>query len=172
MDPQKVNPVIRWCYLVRCFKKKSLDEPEESSKFMQLYGILGSTHTYTAAVAGDLLLTILTGGNLVTLPKDMDQAAKMLNMRIKIDVWSKGLSNARREDIREKLAELFCQLPARRVWLYLKRTRLMLRVGAKNWTDQSFNPTKLKKWRKGEDAEDHIVEGKFPISRGILRAFI
>ena len=168
-EGQPGDPLV---LLGQMLKQKFPNEPDDSSEFMQLYGILGSTHTYTVAIAGDLLLTILTGGNLITLPKDMDQAAKMLNMRIKIDVWSKGLSNARREDIREKLAELFCQLPARRVWLYLKRTRLMLRVGARNWTDQSFNPTKFKKWRKGEDAEDHIIEGKFLISRGILRAFI
>ena len=92
----------------------------------------------------------------------MDQAGKMLKMRIKIDVWSQGLSNDQRENIRKNLGELFVQLPARRVWLYLKSVRLMLRIGPKNWTAQSFDQSQIQKWRKGENAEDHIVEGRFP----------
>lgn len=49
----------------------------------------------------------------------------MVNMRIKIDVWSQRLEESKREDIREKLRDIFCQLPARRLWYYLKRLRLM-----------------------------------------------
>jgi hypothetical protein len=59
------------------------------------------------------------------MPKDMEQARRMLNMRIKIDVWSKGLNESIREEIREHLRDLFCQLPARRVWYYLKHIRHM-----------------------------------------------
>lgn len=58
--------------------------------------------------------------------KDMDQARRMVNMRIKIDVWSQGLEESKRQDIREKLQDLFCQLPARRLWYYLKQLRMML----------------------------------------------
>lgn len=47
-------------------------------------------------------------------------------MRIKIDVWSKGLEESEREDICEKLRDLFCQLQTRRLWFYLKRLRPML----------------------------------------------
>ena len=61
----------------------------------------------------------------------MDQASKMLNMRIQIDVWSKGLGEDMREEIRENLRGLFCQLPARRVWIYLKLIRLVLLNGKK-----------------------------------------
>jgi hypothetical protein len=50
----------------------------------------------------------------------MDQARKMLNMRIKIDVFTKRLDERFREGVREDLRELFCQLPPQRVWLYLK----------------------------------------------------
>jgi len=46
--------------------------------------------------------------------KDMDQSAKMLKLRIKIDVWSKGIDESIREEIRNHLRDLFCQLPARR----------------------------------------------------------
>ena len=59
------------------------------------------------------------------MPKDIEQARRMLNMRIKIDVWSKELNESIREEIREHLRDLFCQLPARRVWYYLKRIRHM-----------------------------------------------
>jgi hypothetical protein len=50
----------------------------------------------------------------------MEQARRMLNMRIKIDVFTKGLDEDFREGVRENLEELFCQLPPRRVWQYLK----------------------------------------------------
>lgn len=63
------------------------------------------------------------------IPKDLDQSAKMLNMRIKIDVWTQGLDESFREKVRENLRDLFCQLPARRVWYYLKRIRYMLLKG-------------------------------------------
>lgn len=61
--------------------------------------------------------------------KDMDQAAKMLNLRIKIDVWTRGLDEKFREKVRENLRVLFCQFPAQRVWFYLKRIRHMLLKG-------------------------------------------
>ena len=92
----------------------------------------------------------------------MDQAAKMLNMRIKIDVWSQGLSNGQRNDIREKLGTLFCQLPARRVWLYLKRVRFMLGRGENREADQTFDVSRLEPYRRGKEAEDVIVDGRSP----------
>lgn len=49
----------------------------------------------------------------------------MLNMRIKIDVFTKGLEEDFREGVRENLRELFCQLPPQRVWFYLKHVRNM-----------------------------------------------
>ena len=47
----------------------------------------------------------------------------MLNMRIKLDLWSRGLQESLRNDIRENLRAIFCQLPAHRVWFYLKYVR-------------------------------------------------
>ena len=47
----------------------------------------------------------------------------MLNMRIKIDVWSKGLDERLGHQIRENLGDMFRQLLPRRVWYYLKRVR-------------------------------------------------
>lgn len=56
----------------------------------------------------------------------MEQARKMLNMRIKVDVWSKGLDEDFRESIRDNVRDLFCQLPVRRVWYYLKLVQHMI----------------------------------------------
>jgi hypothetical protein len=60
----------------------------------------------------------------------MDQASRMLNMRIKADVWTQGVAENIREEIREHVRDLFCQrtLP-RRVWLYLKQIRHMKLAG-------------------------------------------
>jgi hypothetical protein len=59
------------------------------------------------------------------MPKDMEQARRMLNMRIKVEVWSQGLDENFREGIRRNVRDLFCQLPVRRVWFYLKLVRQM-----------------------------------------------
>ena len=88
----------------------------------------------------------------------MDQVGRMLNMRIKIDVWSKGLREIIREDIRTKLRELFCQLPARRFWFYLKAVRNMLLKGKKaDRALESLEGSDL----KVDGAEDVIVNGKY-----------
>ena len=56
----------------------------------------------------------------------MDQANKMRFLRIKIDVCTKGFPEQTRDDIRSNLRELFCrEIPARRLWFYLKSTRSM-----------------------------------------------
>ena len=55
------------------------------------------------------------------MPKDMEQARRMLNMRIKVHVWSKSLDENFREGIRKNVRDLFCQLPVRRVGFYLKQ---------------------------------------------------
>ena len=86
------------------------------------------------------------------MPKDLDQSAKMLKMRIKIDVWTQGHDESFREKVRENLRELFCQLPARRVWYYLKRIRYMHqvhgRVGSPSALESSI-----------DEVEDVIVQG-------------
>jgi hypothetical protein len=89
------------------------------------------------------------------VPKDMDQGAKMLNMRIKIDVWTQGLDESFREKVRENLRDLFCQLPARRVWFYLKNLRHMLLKG--NGTVGS----QLDSDHLMGEPEDVIVNGKY-----------
>ncbi|OBT69547.1 hypothetical protein VE03_01179 [Pseudogymnoascus sp. 23342-1-I1] len=80
--------------------------PEERTEPMQLYMRLG--------------------GSYATLMKDLEQSRNMLNMRIKFDVWSTGLDEGLREDIRENIQRIFSQLPVRRVWYYLKQVRNMV----------------------------------------------
>jgi|SRR6266487_5675840 len=92
------------------------------------------------------------------MPKDLDQSAKMLNMRIKIDVWSKGLDEDIREEIRVHLQDLFCQLPSRRVWYYLKRIRYMGINGTK--VGEEFN-LQLDADHLMDGPEDIIVKGKY-----------
>lgn len=54
----------------------------------------------------------------------MIQSARMLKLRIKIDVWSRGVDENLRHSNREYLIEQYLMLPRRRFWLYLKRCRL------------------------------------------------
>lgn len=109
--------------------EKSL--PKEPSETMKLYMKLG--------------------GSGKTMFKDVDQSAKMLNLRIKIDVWSKGIDESIREEIRNHLRDLFCQLPARRVWFYLKRIRY-LELNERRPDDINFHLEDLM-----DGAEDVIV---------------
>ena len=96
------------------------------------------------------------------IPKDLDQAAKMLNMRIKIDVWTQGLDETFREKVRENLRDLFCQLPPRRVWYYHKRIRHMLLKGDGTVRSQ------LDSDRLISGAEDVIVNGKYHLRNPAL----
>ena len=90
------------------------------------------------------------------MPTDMDQAAKMVKMRIKIDVWSKGLDEGVREKIRENLMDLFFQLPARRVWYYLKHIRHM-HARSDRLLGTQFNLENV-----ADGPEDAIANGKYP----------
>ncbi|KAL9100393.1 MAG: hypothetical protein Q9163_004236 [Psora crenata] len=96
------------------------------------------------------------------MPMDMDQAAKMLNMRIKIDVWSQGIDERIRINIREQLGVLFCQLPPRRVWFYVKRVRHMLLRSRE--PDERHGP-QLDMDNLMNGAEDIIANGKKDLCR-------
>jgi hypothetical protein len=91
----------------------------------------------------------------MTMPKDMDQAGRMLKMRIKIDVWSQGLDESFRAKIREHLQDLYCQLPARRVWYYLKHFRNMSLGGHGAHGMVESQPDNI------DGPEDVIVNGKY-----------
>ncbi|KAG6015479.1 hypothetical protein E4U43_005246 [Claviceps pusilla] len=83
---------------------ENIPDGNDATPFMQVYQMLG--------------------GSKETLVKDMDQAARMFNLRIKIDVWSRGIDEQVRQRNRDALIEHFLTMPRRRVWLYLKRWKL------------------------------------------------
>ncbi|KAG6062583.1 hypothetical protein E4U32_002145 [Claviceps aff. humidiphila group G2b] len=83
---------------------RHIPDADDASPFMQVYQILG--------------------GSKETLQEDLIQSARMLKLRIKIDVWSRGVDEELRHSNREYLIEQYLMLPRRRFWLYLKRHRL------------------------------------------------
>jgi hypothetical protein len=111
-------------------------------------------------------MLIFKGGSGATMLKDMDQASRMLNMRIKIDVWSNGLDENFREIIRENLRDLFCELPARRVLYYLKHLRHLQLKGFRPNGDQG---SRLDIEDLMDGPEDVLVRGKFSIMLEIAR---
>ena len=89
--------------------------------------------------------------------KDLEQRRRMQNMRIKVDVWSKGLEESLRKSIRENVRDLFCQLPVRRVWCYLKLVQHMILKdpGADELENVGFDDGKSL-----DGPEDIIAKGK------------
>jgi hypothetical protein len=84
----------------------------------------------------------------------MDQVSKMRFLRIKIDVATQGFREATREKVRENLRDIFCQLPARRLWLYLKQLRIMS-LGSPETLSEMLTSGDLM-----DGPEDVIVKGK------------
>lgn len=92
------------------------------------------------------------GGSRDTIFKDMDQVRKMRFLRIKIDVATQSLPEATREKVRENLRDIFCQLPLRRLWMYLKSLRLMS-LGSPGTLDDTLAVEDM------DGPEDVIVKG-------------
>ncbi len=88
----------------------------------------------------------------------------MLNMRIKIDVYTQGLQEDIREGVREKLRELFCQLPPRRIWFYLKQVRYML-LRDRSTGPKDKNATALEDGLIMDGPEDSIARGSISFPR-------
>ena len=58
----------------------------------------------------------------------MDQARRMLNLVIKVDVAIKHLSPKAKAEVRYNRQELLISLPVQRVWLFLKNIRNIRRL--------------------------------------------
>lgn len=63
------------------------------------------------------------GGSVNTFPVDMNQARLMWKLRVKIDVWSKGIDESLRQRNRLLLIESYLRLPPHRVWIFVKYMR-------------------------------------------------
>ncbi|KAI0165415.1 hypothetical protein GGR52DRAFT_558618 [Hypoxylon sp. FL1284] len=96
---------------------------------MQVVSHMIENNTNRAANSGIGFMYIYEclGGSAKTLLKDLEQAQRMLTLRIKIDVWSKGIPEPIREQARIWLGDIYVEgCPSRRILLYLKRIRAMI----------------------------------------------
>lgn len=94
------------------------------------------------------------GGDYSTMITDLDQVRRMRFLRIKIDVVSRGVREAESNRVREHLKDLFCQLPARRVWWYLNTLRAMS-LASPETLEEKFTDQDIL-----DGPEDVIVKGK------------
>ena len=61
-----------------------------------------------------------------TMKEDTTQAQRMWMLRVKIDVWSKGIDESIRVRNRKLLIDAYLRLPSRRVWLFVKYARFTM----------------------------------------------
>jgi hypothetical protein len=84
---------------------------------------------------------------------DLEQVTKMRFLRIKVDVATQGLTEARRNTVREHLRDLYCNtIPIQRLWLYLKTQRDIALQSAETY---SLYPETF-----GDGPEDVLVKAK------------
>jgi hypothetical protein len=94
---------------------KGEEDPMQRTEFMQFYVKLG-------------------GNPFITLPEDLDQAARMWKLRVKIDVWSAGVAEPIRQRNRNLLEEAYRRLPPARFMVYAKfwRAKMLFRLGSED----------------------------------------
>lgn len=90
----------------------------------------------------------------------MRQVYLMMKLRIKIDVWSKGLDEALRERNRNLLMDAYTRLPPHRFWLYTKHWRdtILRRPGDRRIAGHAV-PQNV----NDERPEDVIAKGKWTL---------
>ncbi|KAI1815278.1 hypothetical protein GGS20DRAFT_584639 [Poronia punctata] len=66
--------------------------------------------------------------SVTSLEEDLEQADRMLNLRIKIDVWSQGVPYNIRHQARRWLVDAYLRCHSRRVLFFVKRLRFMLQT--------------------------------------------
>ncbi|PKK42865.1 hypothetical protein CI102_13385 [Trichoderma harzianum] len=88
------------------------------------------------------LFELVSGGSKQTIIKDLRQVYLMMRLRIKIDVWSKGLDETLRERNRNLLMDAYTRLPSHRFWLYTKHWRdtIVRRPVCSLWSEASYIP--------------------------------
>ncbi|KAL9110639.1 MAG: hypothetical protein Q9227_004816 [Pyrenula ochraceoflavens] len=122
---------------------KSLDPRQEKSK--EFRGKLENEleKAFRLSPKGPATPYIKLGGSGKEFLYDTDQAQKMLNLRIKIDVWSEELRLGKdaREKARMNLTDFYCrEIPTRRILFYCKPIRChKLRNGEKDRSN-ALNP--------------------------------
>ncbi|KAI1773333.1 hypothetical protein F4818DRAFT_423952 [Hypoxylon cercidicola] len=119
--------------------------------------VVGTSNKETPSTTDGLMRSYrCLGGSKETIVKDLEQAQRMLTLRIKIDVWSKGIPEYIRAQAREWLIKSYLEgCPPRRVLHYLKRVRLMVLYHDKE--GHLSKATEVDHW-KIEGAEDVVAE--------------
>ncbi|KAI1759861.1 hypothetical protein GGR53DRAFT_523522 [Hypoxylon sp. FL1150] len=98
----------------------------------------------------------IVSGSRRTIARDLEQAQRMLTLRIKIEVWSKGIPEHIRAQARKWLIESYLEgCPSRTVLHYLKRVRLMILYHDKE--GRSMKGTEIDN-SKVEGGEDVVAE--------------
>jgi hypothetical protein len=92
----------------------------------------------------------------------MRQAALMWKLRVKIDVWSKGLDEPLRQRNRELLIEAYLRLPPRRVWHFVKHIRFAFLTQKAGLTGKNEPYDLVDSFL--QVPEDIIAQGKYLIS--------
>jgi hypothetical protein len=82
----------------------------------------------------------------------------MWKLRVKIDVWSKGLDETLRQRNRDLLIEDYLRLPPRRVWHFLKHIRLAFLRQNTRFKEESDPYNLVDSFVQGP--EDAIAQGK------------
>jgi hypothetical protein len=140
--------------------------PEQPTEFMQLQLKLGEIPLYDGRA--QIVDVRSTGGTRAGIFKDFDQARIMLNLRIKIDVWSKRVDERIRQQARDNLIDLYCELPPQRIWLYLKHIRhMLLRPRRDHPSPPMSNPPGITNGIQQDDAEEFVEGPEDVIAKGI-----
>jgi hypothetical protein len=92
----------------------------------------------------------------------MNQAALMWKLRVKIDVWSKGLDETLRQRNRDLLVEDYLRLPPRRVWHFVKHIRLAFLRQKTGLKEENETCDLVDSFAQGP--EDTIAQGKCLVS--------
>lgn len=107
------------------------------------------------------------GGTLRNVVIDMEQAERMAKFRVKIDVWSQGVSEDIRSRNRSIVDAMLLDMPRHRYWLYIK----FMRYRAPESTPNAMNTELMKRKLRGEESssgldafsgpEDVVALGQF-----------
>lgn len=101
--------------------------------FLELYTLLGNPQNSVELVSRvfNPLTHETVGGTLHDRMYNIQQAQRMLTLRVKLDTWftELGLAEDMRRFGRQKLLDMYMRLPPVRVWLYTKQLRIMFASG-------------------------------------------
>ncbi|KAI8630451.1 hypothetical protein F5Y19DRAFT_474233 [Xylariaceae sp. FL1651] len=103
---------------------------------------------------GLIMLYLSLGGSEDTFLDDLDQSERMLKLRVKIDVWSKGIPEHIRAQARDWLIGAYLRCPSRRILFFVKSVRSMIL----EQDNQGYSPRRGTSQVQPDEPEDVIAE--------------